>query len=520
MEGCGRRRSTCVVASLVGLAGVLFCLIGSTSPGAAQDLQTIQVWPDRSLGVSSGMWEPSAVPTPTQVLPLGVSRATGSELVQGRTYLHFPPDVFPPNTEILHATLYVYVDSASGTGQQVSLGTYRVLDPWGEEDGGADPATWPRVQVSPIAVTTARFGAGSPLRPTSPPVPTAPSSPISTPTARATETSTRLSKPPGHGLLQGTWISLDPQTPQVDVGATTAVDIRVENVSDLSYAEVYLTFDPELLEVVDSDSSREGVQIQPGAFLGPDFEENIVYPGEGEIEFAQTALDEPASGTGILATIVFRGKAVGSTRLEFTAVILQNPELGFIDFEIENGIAVVGRPGSPIATPSDSPLATPTRIPPTSTPGATLTPTPSVTPQPGATPAPPTSPPPTLPPPPTAAGVALEPVPGTWLTWDVTALMRAWLAGEVPDDGLALAPAPEPDADPEAAGDLLVARYLTANDPDTRPYVIVGYRVLPTTPTPVPGLPPAGRPAGGWRGAGLVIIGMAVILLGLAVRRK
>jgi len=520
MERCARRRSTCVVASLVGLAGVLLCLIGSTSPGSAQGLRTIQVWPDRSLGVSSGMWEPSAVPTPTQVLPLGVSRAASSDLVQGRTYLHFPPDVFPPNTEILHATLYMYVDSASGSGQQVSLGTYRVLDPWGEEDGSADPATWPRVQVSPIAVTTARFGAGSPPRPTSPPVPTQPSSPISTPSARATETSALLSKPPGHGLLQGSRITLDPQTAQVKVGATTVVDILVENVTDLYHAEVYLTFDPALLEVVDNDSSREGVQIRPGTFLGSDFEENIVYPGEGEIEFAQTVPNEAVSGTGILATIVFRGKAVGTTPLEFAAVILQDPDYDFIGFEIADGSAVVGRQDSPIATPSDSPLATPTRIPPTSTPRATLTPTPAATPPPGATAPPPTSPPPTLTPPPTAAGVALEPVPGTWLTWDVTALMRAWLAGEVPDDGLALAPAPQPDADPETAGDLLVARYLTANDPDTRPYVIVGFRVLPTTPTPVPGLPPAGRPAGGWREAGLVIIGMAVILLGLAVRRK
>ena len=113
---------------------------------------------------------------------------------------------------------------------------------------------------------------------------------------------------------------------------------------------------------------------------------------------------------------------------------------------------------------ADSPLATP--------------PTPSPT---------QSSPPPAL-----APGANLGPVTGRWLTWDVTALTRAWLAGEVPDDGLALAPAPEPDADPETAGDLIVARWLAVDDPATRPYLIVESEVQPVTPTPAPVLPPAG----------------------------
>ena len=104
------------------------------------------------------------------------------------------------------------------------------------------------------------------------------------------------------------------------------------------------------------------------------------------------------------------------------------------------------------------------------------------------------------------------------MAWDVTALMRAWLAGQVSDDGLALASAPKPDADPETAGDLLVARQLSADDPDTRPYLIVEVERRPVTPTPVPSLPPAGR-HGGWRAAGWLLIGAAVVLLGLTLLR-
>lgn len=116
--------------------------------------------------------------------------------------------------------------------------------------------------------------------------------------------------------------------------------------------------------------------------------------------------------------------------------------------------------------------------------------------------------------------MALQQGAGTWLTWDVTALMRAWQAGEATNHGLALAPAPDPDADPETTGDLLVAHWLPADDPSTRPYLIVQFEVHPVTPTPtpVPILPPAGGTVG-WCGAGLLLVGVVLFVLGLAVRR-
>ena len=110
-----------VAACLAGLAGALLCLKEPLPLGAAPAARTIQVWPDRSLGLASGLWEPSAVPTPTQVLPLGVSHNADGDVVRGRTYLHFPQDVFPPRTEILHATLYMYVDSTAGNEPRWSM---------------------------------------------------------------------------------------------------------------------------------------------------------------------------------------------------------------------------------------------------------------------------------------------------------------------------------------------------------------------------------------------------------------
>jgi hypothetical protein len=236
---------------------------------------------------------------------------------------------------------------------------------------------------------------------------------------------------------------------------------------------------------------------------------NMVYQDFGEINFAVLQLEctEPVSGSGVLATITFRGKAVGTSTLDLENVSLEDRD-GEIVARIQNGsITVTGE----------------------------VTPTPTVTPMPGATPTAPTSPlpTPTAPPSPAALRVALQRGEGTWLTWNVTALMRAWLAGETPNHGLALASMPNPDANLEEASDLLVARWLAAADPGTRPYLTVEFEVRPVTPTPtatatpvpnatatpVPILPPAGG-AVEWKAVGLLLVGAALLALGLTARRR
>jgi hypothetical protein len=293
-----------------------------------------------------------------QMLAFGVWRASAGDVVRARTYLSLPLDVFPPGTEVLRATLHVYVDNGTGAGEG-TFGAYRVLDPWQEDGWGDDEATWPALSTSPIAVTEARLGTPTPT--------------LSTPTPTPTPTS-----------------------------ATTSRSAKVSH-----------------LALADSNT--------------------------------------------------------------------------------------------PSATSPASPLDTPT--PPTSTP---RTPTPRTP-----TPSTPTPLTPTPSAPSSASGVVLEQVAETWLTWDVTALLRAWLAGEVPDYGLALASAPHADADPETAGDLIVAHWLTAEGVNTKPYIIAEFKVHPVTPTPTPVaiLPPAGSHSG-WGVMGLLLAGVAMLILGLAVRRR
>ena len=115
-------------------------------------------------------------------------------------------------------------------------------------------------------------------------------------------------------------VTIDPPSSEVALATTTCVvDIRIENVTDLYGAEVCLTFAPALLEVVDTDPDTEGVQIQPGTFLGPDSTvwENLVDQEAGEIYFSQEVAGEPVSGSGVLAAITFQGKAIGTSDLNF-----------------------------------------------------------------------------------------------------------------------------------------------------------------------------------------------------------
>jgi len=288
---------------------------------------------------------------------MGVARTSTGDVVEGRTYLHFPLDVFPPGTEIVQATLHLYVDGASREGEG-TVGAYRVLDSWGEEGWESDPEAWPALFAPPAATALARFDVVTPTTPAFIPAPIAVPPPISAPTPTPVHTSTPTATP--------------------------------------------------------------------------------------------TPAPTPTSST------------------------------------------------SPLATPPDSPL-----------------PTPTVVTEPTAGPTPTSSPPP----PSSLPVVTLGQVTGTWLTWDVTALMQDYWAGDAPDYGLALAPAPE--ADPGAAGDLLAARWFDTQDPETMPYLIVEIIVHPVTPTPTPApvLPLAGGTVG-WRMGGLLLVGAALLLLSLVVRRK
>jgi hypothetical protein len=156
--------------------------------------------------------------------------------------------------------------------------------------------------------------------------------------------------------------------------------IVIEDVADLYGFEFEITYDPTLLEVVDADPAREGVQIRPGDFLSPDWElQNRVDNDRGRIAYAlsQRNPSQPVSGDGTLAVIAWRAKATGTSPIALIHVLLAAPAGVEIPVSPEDGRIVVASSEAP---PADTPETAQTI---TSPPQATTAPT--------ATPIPPTA---------------------------------------------------------------------------------------------------------------------------------
>jgi hypothetical protein len=137
-----------------------------------------------------------------------------------------------------------------------------------------------------------------------------------------------------------TTLQLVPQTVQLDVNTTTVLDLAITQVSGLYGVEAHLRFDPEILEVVDADPTREGVQIEAGTFPTPDFVAlNHVDNAAGTIDYAATQLSprEPREGSGVVARITVRAKQPSTTLVEIEKFILTDTSAGIIDAVVENG---------------------------------------------------------------------------------------------------------------------------------------------------------------------------------------
>jgi len=111
--------------------------------------------------------------------------------------------------------------------------------------------------------------------------------------------------------------SLSPSATSIQVDGSVTVDIRVENVVDLYGADLVVTFDPNLVQVVDADPALAGVQIHSGTALESLGQvtdaQNTVDNGTGVIRLSRALLGVTAgfSGSGVLGRIEFRAVGAG-----------------------------------------------------------------------------------------------------------------------------------------------------------------------------------------------------------------
>ncbi len=170
-------------------------------------------------------------------------------------------------------------------------------------------------------------------------------------------------------------VQVVPMNTTVAVGQTVDILVNIENVSQLYGVEMAVLFDANVIEVVDADSSKDGVQIAVGGLFNPGFEDsNKVIGGRVEYIFAQLNPSPPVDGSGTLIKITFRGKAAGTSALTLETMLLSDPNGQRIPATLQSGSLTVGDGTAPTLPP---PTATPA---PTAVPVQTAVPTPTTAP--------------------------------------------------------------------------------------------------------------------------------------------
>jgi hypothetical protein len=216
---------------------------------------------------------------------------------------------------------------------------------------------------------------------------------------------------------EGTRVVLVPASATVGEGMTAAVEVRVENVQNLYGLDIRIAFDPAVVEVVDADPGRAGIQVRPGDLLSVDFLlRDTADNAAGTVWYALAQLNpsQPVTGSGTAFIIVFKGKQRGATSpLTITYQQLADQTGTAITATAISGEIRVVEPAQAPPTPTTAPPATqptvqmPTPEPTQAQPTATLTAPPTAT-APLPTPEPTPQPPPAQPTPPAPAATATE----------------------------------------------------------------------------------------------------------------
>jgi len=136
-----------------------------------------------------------------------------------------------------------------------------------------------------------------------------------------------------------------PQTVKLNVGDTATLDLTLEQVKGLYGVEVHLAFDPQVLQVLDADPNREGVQLEAGTLPSPDFvilndADNLA----GTATYAVTQLppNQPVDGEGTVARLTVRALKSANTQIRVERLLLADTLGNSIQVTSQHGQVQVG----------------------------------------------------------------------------------------------------------------------------------------------------------------------------------
>ena len=145
----------------------------------------------------------------------------------------------------------------------------------------------------------------------------------------------------------------EPSAVEVAVGTTQTIAVVLEGATDVYGIDVRASFDPSLIEIVDADATKVGIQTTPGSFPQPDFVAlNEVDSSAGSIRYVVTQINPtpPASGNGTVFSFQVRGKAGGESVFRIDLVEMSNRSGELLPVQTNNSTVTVTGAAPPAAT--------------------------------------------------------------------------------------------------------------------------------------------------------------------------
>jgi len=149
-------------------------------------------------------------------------------------------------------------------------------------------------------------------------------------------------------------VSIDPTSQQVSVGSSGSVDVRSDGLANIYGTQFTVSFDASQLQVVDADTSKDGVQISTGVCPAPDFvATNSADNAAGTVDYAATQLSptSPCNG-GVIASIEFQCLQTPSAEpvtvpITILESIMSDPDGTSIVHDVQHG-EIICRGGCPL----------------------------------------------------------------------------------------------------------------------------------------------------------------------------
>ena len=149
-------------------------------------------------------------------------------------------------------------------------------------------------------------------------------------------------------LISQAVLYIAPEYKLLGQSSTFTLSLRIDEIENMSVAELYLSFDPAILSI--EKITKGG--FPPAGWMTQSFDNSS---GKADIGVGINPMSSPAEGSGIFATITFLTKAMGTSAIKFDFTEPRRTKILSPETEIpvssKDGMVEVSAPAYLIITP-------------------------------------------------------------------------------------------------------------------------------------------------------------------------